>query len=137
MRVLTFSQKFPAKHPRAGEPTNFTTSIATGNKGHTIRSGKRWKVGERFSARVWSDRPYASKQIEFAEIEILKIWDFEITASDYLLNGKKLNLTQLKEVANNDGLEVDDFELWFAIHPKLKKDGFSGQVICWNGSIDY
>jgi hypothetical protein len=30
---------------------------------HTIRAGNRWKPGDVFSPRVWSGRPYASKQL--------------------------------------------------------------------------
>lgn len=41
-------------------------------KVHTIRVGNRWKVGDKFSPRVWSGLPYRSKQIEFAPtIEII------------------------------------------------------------------
>jgi hypothetical protein len=161
-RVITFSRTFPAYHYKAGKPTYFIEQFYNsifekdgdwsnapedekGNyvvelscfrvdkKHHTIRSGKRWKVGDRFSPRVWSGKPYASKMIQFApDTEIKKIWDFEIIDSEYLLNGKRLSLKELSEIAMNDGLEVDDLELWFS-----QSKTFSGQIICWNENINY
>ncbi len=107
-------------------------------KHHTIRAGNRWKVGDMFSPRIWSGKPYASKQIEFAPpIEIKKIWNFCLTPDGYLLADKKLSFLGLQEVAKNDGLLADDFETWFAVHPKVKKEGFFGQVLCWNENINY
>lgn len=102
-------------------------------KHHTVRKGKRWKVGDKFSPRVWSGKPYQSKQIIIApDIEIKKIWFFDIRYEGYFINGKwSLTLAELKEVAKNDGLEVDDFELWF------NGKTFEGQIICWNEKINY
>ncbi len=100
-------------------------------KYHTIRSGNRFKVGEKFSPRVWSGKPYASKQVIIApDIQIKKIFEFEVTKSDYILQGKKLNLPELEKLAKNDGLTSIQLEDWF---PKL----FVGQVICWNENVNY
>lgn len=89
---LTLSQKFPAKHPRKGEPTKFKEQLINaifGNKGwdiqsaypntgtklHTIRANyplwkKRFEKIEKgeacLSIRQWSGKPYASKQVEIA-----------------------------------------------------------------------
>ena len=38
-----------------------------GDKGHTIRNGKRFKAGNTFNPVVWSNKPYASPQIQFAQ----------------------------------------------------------------------
>lgn len=122
MKVLTFSRVYPSYHPRKGESTFFVDKIISGEKSHTIRAGNRWKVGDKFSPRVWSDKPYRSPQIEFAPaIEVKKVFDFKVTDDGYLLNGKSLNLDGLTELAKNDGLGADDFELWFA--PYTKKGG--------------
>lgn len=105
-------------------------------KHHTIRSGHRWKAGDWFSPRVWSEKPYRSKQIQFApDIQIKKVWRFAITNSTYFLDGLKLTYSELKTIALNDGFsDLDDFELWF----NLKGDEtFSGQIICWNENINY
>lgn len=137
MRVITFSKKFPVKHPKAGQDTGFVEAIINGSKKHTIRAGYRWKIGDRFSGRVWRDRPYASPQIEFVEIEILKIWEFDFYGTTALLNNKPVNSLTLSEIAANDGLSLQDFKDWFLIHPKVKKTGFQGQILCWDENVKY
>ncbi len=166
-KVITFSTAFPKYHPKAGQPTYFVERLHKsldgyreierlevtpdlmpffnfaeyGNcdpKHHTIRSGNRWKVGDKFSPRIWSEIPYQSKQIIIApDIEIKKIYDFYIDplSGDYVLDGFPVKIDKLKIIATNDGFtELDDFELWF----KLKKgEYFYGQIICWNDEIDY
>lgn len=114
-----------------------------GFKYHTIRAGDRWKVGEQFSPRVWSGKPYASKQVEIAPpITIEKIWEFGINKTDYFIKDSKgiirtILRNDLREIAMNDGLERDDFESWFAIHPKKGENYFTGQILCWNPNINY
>ncbi len=145
---------FPSYHPRAGEPTYFLekilTSIGDENflsvnhgyepKHHTIRAGHRWKVGDKFSPRVWSGKPYQSKQIIIApDIEVKKVWDFEIDECDVWAIG--LPNTQIKYtdeqqdamIAKNDGLTEQDLYWWF----KGAKKPFIGQIICWDDSIEY
>lgn len=175
-KVITFSRVFPSYHPKAGQPTYFVEKIwdsldfplLTENlksslqpeilnfirqsewtvwpKHHTIRAGHRFKVGDKFSPRVWSGKPYNSKQIIIApDIEVKKVWDFKITVdNDYVLitiNDWPLfeeNMTfqthfdAIEECAKNDGLEVDDFKSWFK-YPS----NFDGQIICWNDQIEY
>lgn len=102
-------------------------------KHHTIRAGKRWNVGDWFSPRVWSGKPYNSKQIIIApDIQIKKIWDFEIYDKELLFDGKILDSLTNIDCAINDGLEYRDFLDWFQ-YPKP----FSGQIICWNDKIEY
>ena len=89
-RVITFSRHYPSYHPRKGELTyfeykvcrsiwdlklfsdsdliyypDFPAYVAYGHppKCHTIRAGHRFKPGDWFSPRVWSGKPYNSKQI--------------------------------------------------------------------------
>src|SRR5690242_11147919 len=105
-RVITFSRTFPSYHPKAGQPTHVIEKLYAGladtipqfkipndaneywdwheyyncklPKYHTIRGGHRWKVGDSFSPRIWSGKPYASKQIIIApDIQIKQIWDVE------------------------------------------------------------
>lgn len=92
--VITLSRNFPAKHPRKGEPTGFADKIQEalnyvkyhGVEGmkqtkrakiHTMRTN--WSLwSKRFrkiyegkaclSLRVWSGKPYHSKQIEIARL---------------------------------------------------------------------
>jgi hypothetical protein len=163
-RVLTFSRTFPAYHPKAGQPTGFVekfwTSIDSidinqiklpnerGNfcfnkyepKYHTIRSGNRWKVGDKFSPRVWSGKPYRSKQITIApDTEVLKVWTVEIhpvftdgkvDGVDFSVNGRPF--FDWDNLATNDGLSTDDLYSWFR-----SSLPFLGQIICWNKSVKY
>jgi len=105
-------------------------------KHHTIRSGNRWKVGDKFSPRVWSGKPYKSKQIIIApDIEVKKVWEFNKYESSkyFFINNRKLTFDSLVEkLAENDGLESHDLLSWFK-YPKP----FSGQIICWNENINY
>lgn len=161
-RVLTFSRFFPSYHPRKGESTYFVEQIWNnlnylklpvpknadvpadflwsirplsnyGQKSHTIRAGNRWKVGDKFSPRCWSGKPYQSKQIIIApDIEVKKSWKFECIADGtFYLNGKWVDVTSC-DIPKNDGLSSDDFLDWF---PENKP--FIGQVICWNDKIEY
>jgi len=110
-------------------------------KYHTIRTGNRWKVGDMASLRVWSGYPYRSKQVEFAQVEVKKIWQFEISHGNYSIDtiqqGSFIPNVDLLKLANNDGLYVDDFWSWFNIHPKKNENVFRGQIICWNDKIEY
>lgn len=145
-RVITFSKTFPAYHPKAGQPTHFVEKLWKcfginaledfTPKCHTIRAGHRWKVGDKFSPRVWSGKPYRSPQIIFSkDIEIKKVWDFEIKPTEkyarYYVNGKEMVCTDFAKLAMNDGLDPGDFEDWF------QYKAMQGQIICWDENISY
>ena len=109
-------------------------------KSHTIRAGRLWKVGDKFSPRVWSGQPYKSKQVIIhPDIEIKKTWEFEIDNGVLVLNneyefwgGELQDHKLLKEISKNDGLRPEDLLDWFK-YPKP----FDGQIICWNENIEY
>jgi hypothetical protein len=130
MRVITFSQTFPTYHPRRGEPTGFVEKILNGQKVHTIRAGHRWKAGDWFNPRVWSGKPYTSKQITFApDIQVKKVWN--IQRDDYgifSIEGK--DIYGIDTLAKNDGLTTDDLWRWI-------KWPMEGQIICWSDEIKY
>jgi hypothetical protein len=175
-RVITFSRTFPSYHPRKGESTYFVEQIWNGlnylqlpvptnkdlphdfmwsilplsnygYKYHTIRAGKRWKVGDKFSHRVWSGIPYQSKQIIIADdIEIKKVWDFEIVPKLFLyecawyINNEYINASsKVKELATNDGLTIQELAYWLSDGKMVnsKRKPFEGQIICWNENINY
>lgn len=151
MKVITFSKQFPKGHPRAGEPTHFVqkvlhalctpkckpiTSIGWPPKFHTIRAGSRWKAGDMASLRIWSGAPYRSKQIEFAQVEVKKVWTIEINHF-WFINNFICEHEKIVKLAGNDGLEYNDFIRWFNIHPKKKGETFKGQIITWNDKINY
>ncbi len=168
-RVITFSQFFPAHHPKKGKPTyfvekcwrsigipeptfldyidelnpdlintyDFRSSLRHPTdfspKHHTIRAGNRWKVGDYFSPRVWSGKPYQSRQIIIApDLEIKKIWSFEIKNSEMFINNRKIGSLETVDLALNDGLHTRDLFDWFK-YPKP----FTGQIICWSENIEY
>lgn len=110
-------------------------------KHHTIRAGNRFKPGDMVSLRVWSDKPYRSKQIEFAQVEVKKTWKVEInvqqTSPVILINSKLLTYDCGRILAENDGLTIADFISWFNIHPKKKQHVFTGQIISWSSQISY
>lgn len=107
-------------------------------KNHTIRAGNRWKVGDKFSPRVWSGKPYNSKQIIIApDIEIEKIWDFEMDLNGvYSINGKYTSEQEDYDLALNDGLTEYEMQFWFMPNYNKPKE-FKGQIICWNENINY
>lgn len=107
-------------------------------KYHTIRAGNRWKVGDWFSPRVWSGKPYDSKQIIIApDITVKKVWDFEIKVSPghgmrIWINNNIIDSDTENRLFLNDGLSKPDFLEWFKFPKK-----FDGQIICWDESINY
>jgi hypothetical protein len=171
-KVITFSRFFPSYHPRKGEPTYFIEKIQTGlltmglmshftldsipieiletltkdlvhPKYHTIRAGNRFKVGDMFSPRIWSGRPYNSKQIVIApDLKVEKVWDFEVAIRGKVKTFKTPQFTCEPDIKNwfqfvkNDGFDTfydmdsDDFNAWF-------NKPFKGQIICWNRNITY
>lgn len=163
-KVITFSTKFPAYHSKAGQATFFVEKIFAGladvvdgwkmpsgfkeydwhtyyncanPKFHTIRKGNRFKVGDKFSPRIWSGVPYKSKQIIFSpDIEVRKVWDFcfcqkdehlQINDDCYYPTGYE---SMIEKLAKNDGLAVDEFKNWF-------NEPFKGQIICWSDDVCY
>lgn len=93
---------------------------------HTIRAGKRWKAGDVFSPRVWSGKPYNSKQIILADdIVIPRVADFEIHHDGIIYIDNRVCNTgeSLSALAENDGLTIEEMRGWF------NKTPFSGQII--------
>lgn len=109
-------------------------------KHHTIRAGHRYKVGDWFSPRVWSGKPYNSKQITIApDIQVKKTWDFSFLSTGMYQMGKRQfdgevesHHELLELIAQHDGLSKSDFLEWFR-YPRA----FYGQIICWNENINY
>lgn len=161
-RVITFSRAFPAYHAKKGEPTHFVEKVVNSFmslgysieeideltqdgylsldenikelKLHTIRAGTNRKVGDYFSPRVWSGRPYNSQQITLAQdIQIKRLYNFEIIGRDIKVNGWTISPDTLCDIAENDGFDKSyDLLQWLQYpHP------FNGQIICWDESIEY
>ncbi len=157
-RIILFSRYFPAYHPKAGQPTYFVEKVLNGLlvlgidrnvadwpidfyksynlniddlKYHTIRAGHRFKVGDKFSPRVWSGKPYRSKQIIIApDCLVESVWDFVKRGDQYFVNGIFRKFHTMERVAQNDGLSWGDFVQWFP-------EKFDGQIICWRKDVFY
>lgn len=121
--VITLSQVFPATHARAGEPTGFRENLCK-TKLHTIRANYEfWKTrfeqiekGEAcLSIRQWTGKPYRSKQVEIGRLtreDGIGIERLMFDKSRFLphVNYKPVGVGNL---ANNDGLSLEDWSEWF------------------------
>lgn len=163
-KVITFSRVFPKGHPKQGQDTLFVEKVLKSinpnkiqskliiqdalnvfnsqayfdceKKNHTIRAGNRFKKGDFFSPRVWSEKPYRSKQIVlFEDTEIKKVWNIEIYPTGEIMIDNKFFCVFGSEnwhlLCQNDGLSSSDMLNWFSKLP------FKGQIICWNDEVSY
>ena len=131
--VITLSQVFPATHFKAGEPTGFKEKFEAAIKQlegewwklHTIRANyELWKKrfekierGEaRLSIRQWTGKPYRSKQVEIARLtreDGIGIERLTFDRSPHLLPNVDYKPVCVGNLANNDGLSLDDWKEWF------------------------
>lgn len=132
--VLILSQTFPKGHSDAGKPTRFGASLVQQVKIHTIRENygdwekkmKEIQDGEAvLSVRVWEGTPYRSKQMELLRLDkdsgvgIQKLHSFDKDTAYFV--GSKGNVlpVPLQELANNDGLSLNEWKGWFENNAKL------------------
>lgn len=140
--VITLSKKFPATHPRKGEPTyfweRFSSPSFTRPKLHTIRANfdlwyKRFEkiaAGEAcLSVREWTGAPYRSKQKELARLtheDGIGIQKLQLEVADKLFGKYHAHIddgcgtASIFELATNDGLSPDDWLDWFKAYDKTK-----------------
>lgn len=127
MRLIHFSMFFPVKHPKAGQPTYFKESILNGRKIHTFRKHRvEFRAGQQFKPVAWSDKPYRSQIIDLCDepITIVETYPFVKIGHSIKISGAYANP---EIVANNDGLELQDFYDWFP----YRCDGY---IICWQSA---
>lgn len=134
--VLTVNRFFPKTHKRAGEKTNFSQKLQLGIKNipnsvmydeecdlvidrkiHTIRKNvdfwkKRISEIQRgnaiLSIRYWSGKPYNSKQVEICQLN-----RFSGIGLEEVIIPCMNDIEEIKKLALNDGLSLEDFEEWF------------------------
>lgn len=127
--IIILSKRFPIKHGREGQPTNFAELLNSGEKKHTIRSNyDLWKVNEEkmrtgnyyISVRQWSGRPYRSKQVEIAKINTpITVQRIQISyhpdndVVSAIVDGTYFSPEMCKKIAKNDGMSIKDFKEWF------------------------
>lgn len=98
------------------------------SKGTTIRAGFRWNVGDVFQPRIWTGKPYASKQVAFMpELKVLGVQKFErrpsvtdgksaaLAHAESFLNDVRLTWPQFKRVAEHDGLSGTGLMEWLDV----------------------
>lgn len=165
-KVITFSQKFPSYHPKAGQPTYFVEAFYKSlfvmkclpkeleesfnhevflngmTKHHTVRSGNRFKKGDFFSPRVWGTdvNPKSGKSGAYHSKQIILSHDTEIK------NVWDIEINEATEISINGkfisyGREVElannDGLSWQEFNDWFVKLPFKGQIICWNDAVSY
>ena len=165
-KVITFSQKFPSYHPKAGQPTYFVEAFYKSlfvmkclpkeleesfnhevflngkTKHHTVRSGNRFKKGDFFSPRVWGTdvNPKSGKSGAYHSKQIILSHDTEIK------NVWDIEINEATEISINGkfisyGWEVElannDGLSWQEFNDWFSKLPFKGQIICWNDEVYY
>jgi hypothetical protein len=135
--VLTVSRHFPKVHPEAGNETNFVESILNRTKETTIRKNyARWRTikgkvnagTHLISLRYWTDKPYRSKQVEFAICTKISIDRVFITNDhnglEMSVNGNYQDDSKIFELVKKEGFSnYNNFADWF------KTEEFSGVMI--------
>lgn len=130
--VLTLSEVFPTNHARAGEQTGFRENLRK-TKIHTIRANYEfWRkrfdkidAGEAvLSIRQWVGKPYGKGS---TQRELCRLSREDGIGIERLMFDKSLLLPHVNykpvgigNLANNDGLSLDDWKEWFK-HYDLKK----------------
>lgn len=126
--VITLSKNFPATHIRKGEETKFAEQVLAQQKIHTVRANydlwkKRFEKVEKGLAcivlRQWSEKPYRSKQVDIITLTKengIGLQKLEFTQLGIFIDDIDSDLTY-KELANNDGLSLQDYHAWFKNYP--------------------
>lgn len=107
----------------------FEPMILSGRKPHTIRPTRKrpLKVGTLLSLRVWTGKPYRSKQREFAKATVEGVDRIRITRKTIRRNGSRLNNYEMGELAWKDGFRsLEDLQFWFENTHGLP---FTGELI--------
>ena len=72
----------------------------------------------RLSVRVWTGRPYNSKQREVLAYEGIGVQSIELDVLGWFIDEMDNDVT-IHELAKNDGLSITDFRAWFKGYFKM------------------
>lgn len=125
--VVTLTKEFFKGHRRAGQPTNFASSVKDGRKIHTCRDNYGYwagkvaalkEAGGTLCIREWTGRPYRSPQGTIKEVpaDLVEVSRLEFTRYQHRIFPYKHSITCYK--ATVDGRPVEVLEL-------AKNDGFT------------
>lgn len=109
----------------------FEPLIVSGRKYHTIRSKRKIPLrhGQPLSLRVWTGKPYRSKQRAFLSAKVWRVGFIAIAVTGITLNGKPMTPDQAAALAYHDGFEsLGDLIGWFHTNHSLP---FVGEIIYW------
>lgn len=112
----------------------FAPLVEAGTKCQTVRPlPKRTpKAGDKISLRMWTGKPYRSKQRVLRESEIVAVQTLRMTESDMWLDGVRQTGNQNWEFALADGFKSSrEMCNWFADTHGLP---FYGVVIKWHNA---
>lgn len=122
----------------------FVDAIKTGRKIHTIRPDKpkRWRPDMKIHFWRGNPRNVKSNPYSFGEdickrVDELLIKRIEKSEKypdqvSVLINSTWLNFRQIRELAKNDGLTIEQFRMWF-VPPG--NEIFRGRIIHWTNHI--
>lgn len=143
---IVIAKAYPTIHKRHGEPTNFASKLINGQKLHTIRTNyDLWAVNAEkmrsgnyvLSVRQWSGVPRRSKQREVCNTDetigvehITMQYSVESDRLAVTIEDRRLNDSEIEQLAINDGTTVDDFKDWFFAKQRHKEDAvFNGVIV--------
>lgn len=107
----------------------FEQPILDGRKGTTIRKSARCKPGDILSLRVWTGKPYRSKQRELMPIACQATANVRITSDTISLDGMVCTERERDAIAKREGFtDWQAMKDWFTTTHGLP---FSGQMIIW------
>ena len=116
MRVILFQPRF-------------AEMVKAGTKTQTIRCKARCKVGDKLSLRMWTGKPYRSKQETLKEVVCTGVYIVSVELFGYQVNGGEYDSVSPDEFAQADGFkDFGEMALWFGITHGLP---FSGELITW------
>ena len=104
----------------------FEGSILCSEKRSTIRSSARCVPGAELSLRIWSDKPYRSKQRLIKSVVCTAVIPISIGLDDHgdllvIEGGETLSTSRMKELAKVEGFhDLDAMREWFEHNHKLK-----------------
>ena len=140
--ILMLNRVFPVKHTKAGTPTMFANLLYANHKIHTVRMDEKGLWAKRcdevnsgkkiLSIREWTERPYRSEQREIKKLAQIGLQHITMTySSDDALPQCWIDNKRVptEDIANNDGLSVEDFVDYFFGKCGCKSNVFEGVVI--------
>lgn len=114
----------------------FAGLVRSGQKCQTVRPvpERMPKPGDSISLRMWSCKPYRSKQVILRESTVTEVLPVAITADHFRVAGNVLSNAEQWAFAKADGFtSPEDLVGWFAFEHGLP---FHGIVIKWSGDVE-